>query len=131
MVHLQVTYRWMEHLHPSSKLNTHACMSQPHGQQRGKLMRSHLTVSLPWNPPSLKVFVCPFCGITSEGFVPSSQSGPSLPQIAAIIHRSKEASRISGCGFNSHCDFEVSLTFHIHAANLRCVVRRTFTHLSR
>jgi len=75
-------------------------MSQPHRQQqRGKLMRSHLTVSLPWNPPSLKVFARPFCGITSEGFVPSSQSGPSLPRIAAIIHRSKEASRISGCGF--------------------------------
>lgn len=74
-------------------------MSQPHRQLRGKLMRSHLTASLPWSPPSLKVFARPFCGITSEGFVPSSQSGPSLPQIAAIIHRSKEASRISGCGF--------------------------------
>ncbi len=80
-------------------LSTHACRSLT-DSSGGKLMRSHLTVSLPWNPPSWKVFARLFCGITSEGLVPSSQSGPSLPQIAAIIHRSKEASRISDCGVN-------------------------------
>lgn len=107
-----------------------------------QLMFSHGVQPLPSNPPFRwkKILKDCFtlCGITSEGFVWANQSGPSLPQIGAIIHSSKSGllaqAAVARLRRDSVANF---LTFYprSNVSPSMCSViilqRRSFPHLPR